>query len=111
MQKKLGVYRLLTKKLIDLLIVELHFGVLQISRRLRNSDAKNWRHSCKVETPVKKSQTRRFFPRFKGIAVDTDEILSIDLALVEKLAKYDTGVNYPVVAVVLLSRCIRVSPR
>ena len=55
-------------------------------------------------------QVRRNFPRLKVIAYDiNDEIWSIDVAYVDKLAKYN-GVKYLLVAVDVLSRYLRVSP-
>ena len=50
------------------------------------------------------------FPRLKVIAFRINEIWSVDLAYVDKLAKYNNGVNYLLVAVDVLSRYLRVEP-
>ena len=44
------------------------------------------------------------------IVKDTNEIWSLDLAYVDKLAKYNRGVRYLLVAVDCLSRYLRVEP-
>ena len=50
------------------------------------------------------------FPRFKEIVNDLNEIWSVDLAFFDKLAKYNSGVKYLLVAVDCLSRYLRVEP-
>ena len=60
--------------------------------------------------PTKYRQFRRKFPRLKVISYDIDEIWSIDVAYVDKLAKYNHGVKYLLVAVGVLSRKLRVEP-
>ena len=50
------------------------------------------------------------FPRLKVILNDLNEIWSVDLAFVDKLAKYNRGVKYILVAVDRLSRYLRVEP-
>ena len=59
---------------------------------------------------TKYHQVKRNFPRLKVIAYDLDEIWSMDVAYVDKLAKYNNGVKYLLVAVDVLSRYLRVSP-
>ena len=59
---------------------------------------------------TKYRQVRRRFPRLKVIAYDINEIWSIDVAYVDKLAKYNNGVKYLLVAVDVLSRYLRVVP-
>ena len=59
---------------------------------------------------TKYRQFRRKFPRLKVIAYDINEIWSIDVAYVDKLAKYNNGVKYLLVAVDVLSRYLRVVP-
>ena len=59
---------------------------------------------------TKYRQFPRRFPRFKVIAFDINEIWSIDVAYVDKLAKYNHGVKYLLVAVDVLSRKLRVQP-
>ena len=53
---------------------------------------------------------RSRFPRLKVIVKDTNEIWSLDLAHVDKLAKYNRDVKYLLVAVDCLSRYLRVEP-
>ena len=50
------------------------------------------------------------FPRLKVIVKDINEIWSVDLAYVDKLAKYNRSVKYLLVAVDCLSRYLRVEP-
>ena len=53
---------------------------------------------------------RKTYPRLKVIVNDINEIWSLDLAYVDKLAKYNRGVQYLLVAVDCLSRYLRVEP-
>ncbi len=53
---------------------------------------------------------RSKFPRLKVLTYDINEIWSMDLAFVDKLAKYNRGVKYLMVAVDVLSRYVRVEP-
>ena len=56
-----------------------------------------------------KYRSRRLrFRRLKVIVSDLNEIWSVDLAFVDKLAKYNSGVKYLLVAVDSLSRYLRV---
>ena len=57
---------------------------------------------------TKYRQFPRRFPRLKVIAFDINEIWSIDVAHVDKLAKYNHGVKYLLVAVDVLMRKLRV---
>ena len=50
------------------------------------------------------------FPRLRVIVKDINEIWSLDLAHVDKLAKYNRDVKYLLVAVDCLSRYLRVEP-
>ena len=50
------------------------------------------------------------FPRLKVIVKDINEIWSVDLAYVDKLAKYNRNVKYLLVAVDCLSRYLCVEP-
>ena len=59
---------------------------------------------------TKYRQTNHKFPRLKVIAYDINEIWSIDVAYVDKLAKYNNGIKYLLVAVDVLSRYLRVVP-
>ena len=53
---------------------------------------------------------RTSFPRLKVIAYRINEIWSMDVAYVDKLAKYNKNVKYLLVAVDVLSRYLRVEP-
>ena len=58
-----------------------------------------------------KYRSRRLrFPRLKVVVNNINEIWSVDLAYVDKLAKYNNGVRYLLVAVDCLSRYLRVEP-
>lgn len=59
---------------------------------------------------TKYRQYNRKFPRLKVIAYDINEIWSIDIAYVDKLANYNNGVKYLLVVVDVLSRYLRVLP-
>ena len=50
------------------------------------------------------------FPKLKVIVKDINEIWSVDLDYVDKLAKYNRNVKYLLVAVDCLSRYLRVEP-
>ena len=60
--------------------------------------------------PIKNRQIQRKFPRVKVIAYENNEIWSIDVTYVNKLAKYNNGVKYLLVAVDVLSKFLRVVP-
>lgn len=53
---------------------------------------------------------RKKFNRLKVIVYDINEIWSVDLAYVDKLAKYNRNVKYLMVAVDCMSRYVRVQP-
>ena len=53
---------------------------------------------------------RKTYPRLKVIVNDINEIWSLDLAYVDKLAKYNRGVRYLLVAVDCLSCYLQVEP-
>ena len=58
-----------------------------------------------------KYRSRRLrFPRLKVIVNDLYDIWFVDLAFVDKLAKYNSGVKYLLVAVDCLSKYLRVEP-
>lgn len=59
---------------------------------------------------TKYKMARRKFPRLKVIAFRINEIWSIDLAVMNKLQKYNKGIQYLLVAVDVLSRKLRVEP-
>ena len=59
---------------------------------------------------TKHKNYRKRFPTLKVIAYDINEIWSLDLAYVDKLAKENKDVKYLLVAVDCLSRYLRVEP-
>ena len=81
---------------------------LQILGKLSMKKVKMY---LKTKPSFTKFRSRCFtFPRLKVIVNDLNEIWSVDLAFVDKLAKYNSGVNYFLVAVDCLSRYLRVEP-
>ena len=60
--------------------------------------------------PTKHKNYRKRFPTLKVIAYDINDIWSLDLAYVDKLAKENKDVKYLFVAVDCLSRYLRVEP-
>ena len=59
---------------------------------------------------TKYKRKRYRFPRLTVIAYHINEIWSVDVAYVDKLAKYNRNVKYLLVAVDVLSRYLRVEP-
>ena len=59
---------------------------------------------------TKHKKYRKRFPTLNVIAYDINEIWSLDLAYVDKLAKENKDVKYLLVAVDCLSRYLRVEP-
>ena len=53
---------------------------------------------------------RQTYPRLEVIVNDINEIWSLDLVYVDKLAKLNRGVRYLLVAADCLSRYLRVEP-
>ena len=65
----------------------------------------------KTKPSFNKYRSRRLqFPRLKVVVIDINEIWSVDLAFVDKLAKYNRGVKYLLVAVDCLLTYLRVEP-
>ena len=81
---------------------------LQKSRKLKPSKVKLFLEGKNTHTKHKKY--RKKFPTLKVIAYDINEIWSLDLAYVDKLAKKNKDVKYLLVAVDCLSRYLRVEP-
>ena len=50
------------------------------------------------------------FPRLKVAVNNINEIMSVDLAYVDKIAKHNRGVKYLLLAVVCLSRYLKFEP-
>ena len=81
---------------------------LQILSKLSIKKVKMY---LETEPCFTKYRSRRLrFPRLKVIVNDLNEIWSVDLAFVDKLAKYNSGVKYLLIAVDCLSRYLRVEP-
>ena len=81
---------------------------LQKSTKLKPSEVKLFLEGKKAHTKHKKY--RKTFPTLKVIAYDINEIWSLDLAYVDKLAKENKDVKYLLVTVDCLSRYLRVEP-
>ena len=81
---------------------------LQKSTKLKPSKVKLFLEGKNAHTKHKKYRKR--FPTLKVIAYDINEIWSLDLAYVDKLAKENKDVKYLLVAVDCLSRYLRVEP-
>ena len=65
---------------------------------------------AQTDAHTKYHAPRKKFPRLKVQAYRINEIWSIDVAYMDKLAKYNNGVKYLLVAVDVLSRFLRVEP-
>ena len=62
-----------------------------------------------VESPIHKKQTiQKTFPRLKAVAYRINEIWSVDVAYMDKVAQHNNGVKYLLAAVDILSRYSRV---
>ena len=59
---------------------------------------------------TKYKQFRKTFPRLKAGAYRINEIWSVDVAYMDKIAQHNNGVKYLLVAVDVLSRYLRVQP-
>ncbi len=81
---------------------------LQLQSGLSKEKVERFLHSSNVHTKYRNG--RRKFRRLKVIAYRINEIWSIDLAYVDKLANFNKGINYLMVAVDVLSRYVRVEP-
>ncbi len=81
---------------------------LQKTSKLPLSKVLHYLHSnstyTKFKTPIRK------FKRLIAISPAIDEIWSMDLAFVDKLARHNNNVNYLLVSVDVLSRVLRVEP-
>ena len=65
---------------------------------------------AQIDAHTKYRAPRKKFPRLKVQAFGINEIWSIDVAYMDKLARYNNGVKYLLVAVDVLSRFLRVEP-
>ena len=59
---------------------------------------------------TKYKQFRKTFPRLKALAYRINEIWSVDVAYMDKVAQHNNRVKYLLVAVDILSRYLRVQP-
>ena len=101
------------KKLLELKYTQgpAAYGSVKNPQRIANlepSKVKLFLEGKKAHTKHKKH--RKKFPTLKVIAYDVNEIWSLDLAHVDKLAKENKDVKYLLVAVDCLSRYLRVEP-
>ena len=81
---------------------------LQKSTKLKPNKVKLFLEGKNAHT--KRKNYRKRFPTLKVIAYNINEIWSLDLAYVDKLAKENKDVKYLLVAVDCLSRYLRVEP-
>ena len=81
---------------------------LKDETKLPRRKVRNFLHSEPLYTKYR--VVRRKIPRLKVIVYDIDEIWSVDLAYVDKLAKYNRDFKYLLVAVDSISRYLRVQP-
>ena len=81
---------------------------LQKSTKLKPSKVQMFLEGKNAHTKHKKNRKR--FPKLKVIAYDINEIWSLDLTYVDKLAKENKDVKYLLVAVDCLSRYLQVEP-
>ena len=87
------------------------FGNAKRLQNLSKLSMKKVKMYLETKPSFTKYRSRRLrFPRLKVIVNDLNEIWSVDLAFVDKLAKYNRGVRYLLVAVDCLSRYLRVEP-
>ena len=87
------------------------FGNAKRLQNLSKLSMKKVKMFLETKPSFTKYRSRRLrFPSLKVIVNDLNEIWSVDLAFVDKLAKYNRGVKYLLVAVDCLSRYLRVEP-
>ena len=87
------------------------FGSAKRLQNLSKLSMKKIKMYRETKSSFNKDRSRRLrFPRLKVVVNDKNEIWSVDLVYVDKLAKYNGGVKYLLVAVDRLSRCLRVEP-
>ena len=87
------------------------FGNAKRLQNLNKLSMKKVKMYLETKPSFTKYRSRRLrFPRLKVIVNDLNEIWSVDLAFADKLANYNSGVKYLLVAVDCLSRYLRVEP-
>ena len=84
--------------------------MLNLQKASRLSKKKVETYLSQTDAHTKYKNPRKSFPRLKVQAFDINEIWSIDVAYMDKLAKYNNGIKYLLVAVDVLSRFLRVEP-
>ena len=81
------------------------------SQNLSKLSMKKNKMYLETKPSFNKYRSRRLrFPRLKIVVNDINDIWSVDLAYVDKIAKYNFGVKHVLVAVDCLSRYLRVEP-
>ena len=100
------------KKLNDVYIKgKAAFGsVTNIKRESGLSQRKIEKFLQSKNSYTKYRQFRTNFPRLMVVAYRINEIWSMDVAYLDKIAKHNNGVKYLLVAVDVLSRYLRVQP-
>ena len=84
---------------------------LKTWKKLVSFQKGKWKHFWLKQTLIQNiTLPEKKFPRLKVQAYRINEIWSIDVAYMDKLAKYNNGVKYLLVAVDVLSRFLRVEP-
>ena len=87
------------------------FGSVNNLIKATNLSRKKVKHFHHTEPAYTKYRTViQKMPRLKLIVYDIDEIWSLDLAIVDKLAQYNHDVKYLLIAVDCISRYLRVQP-
>ena len=87
------------------------FGSVNNLIKATNLSRKKVKHFHHTEPAYTKNRTViQKMPRLKLIVYDIDEIWSLDLAIVDKLAQYNHDVKYLLIAVDCISRYLRVQP-
>ena len=87
------------------------FGSVKTLKATAGIPRRKVKHFFHTEPAYTKYRTVcRKIPRLKWIVYDINEIWSIDLAYIDKLAKYNKDIKYLLVAVDCMSRYLRVQP-
>ena len=87
------------------------FGSAKRLQNLSKLSMKKIKMYLETKTSFNKYRSRRLrFPRLRVVVDNINEIWSVDLAYLEKLAKSNRGVKYLLAAVDFFSRYLRVEP-
>ena len=98
------------KKLNDVYIKAAFGSVTNIKKESVLSQKKIGKFLQSKNLYTKYRQFRKNLPRLKVVAYRINEIWSMDVAYMDKIAKHKIGVKYLLVAVDVLSRYLRVQP-